>query len=79
MHSKNSEQANDSRFAESASFPADRLLTFREVGALIGSRCKTAHTARNMAAKGLIKAVRLNARVVRYPESSVRALIAGAA
>ena len=55
----------------------DRLIDFRRVGELIGSRCRTAHTARAMAARGLIRAVRLNERVVRYSEASVRALVAG--
>lgn len=57
--------------------PADRLLHFREVNALLGSRCKTGHSARAHAARGQIRAVRLNDRVVRYSEQSVRELIAG--
>ena len=56
---------------------ADRLLTFREVGALLGLRCKTGHTARSMADRGLIRVVRLNERVLRYSELSVKALING--
>lgn len=55
----------------------DRLLHFRQVHALIGSECKTGHTARDLAARGMIRAVRINQRVTRYSESSVMALIAG--
>lgn len=55
----------------------DRLLTFREVHALIGSTCRTAHTALNLARRGLIEQVRLNERVIRYKESSVLKLVAG--
>ena len=57
--------------------PADRLLGFRQVYELIGSNCKTGHTARALAGRGLIRAVRLNERVLRYSEASVRELIAG--
>ena len=56
---------------------ADCLLDFRAVHALIGSKCKTGHTARSLAARGLIRAVRLNERVVRYGQNSVLALVAG--
>lgn len=56
---------------------ADRLLHYRQVNELIGSTCKTGHTARALAARGLIRAVKFNARVTRYSESSVLALIAG--
>jgi len=56
--------------------PADRLVGFREVNAIVGSACKTSHTARSLASRGLIRAVRLNERVVRYSEQSVFALIA---
>jgi predicted DNA-binding transcriptional regulator AlpA len=63
--------------AHTATAQADRLLTFREVHALTGSACKTGHYARALAARGQIKAVRLNERVVRYTESSVRALVGG--
>lgn len=69
--------AADSRLIESTPAPADRLLTFREVNALLGMTCKTAHTARAFAARGLLRAVRINCRVVRYSEASVRALVAG--
>lgn len=67
---------NDSAKAESAS-PGDRLIHFREVYDLIGSHCKTGHTARALAARGQIRAVRFNERVVRYSENSVFALVAG--
>lgn len=60
-----------------ASARADRLLQFRQVNELIGSSCKTGHTARSLMLRGLIKGVRLNKRVIRYTESSVLALIAG--
>jgi hypothetical protein len=51
--------------------PADRLLGFRAVNALVGSACKTSHTARNLARRGLIRAVQLNDRCVRFSERSV--------
>ena len=57
--------------------PADRLLGFREVNALVGSACKTSHTARNLARRGLIRAVQINERVVRFSEASVLAFING--
>jgi predicted DNA-binding transcriptional regulator AlpA len=59
------------------SAPADRLITFREVNSLLGLACKTGHTARAYAARGLIRAVRINERVVRFSEASVHALVAG--
>jgi predicted DNA-binding transcriptional regulator AlpA len=59
--------------------PADRLIGFREVSALVGSACKTSHTARNLARRGLIRAVQINERVVRFSEASVRAFINGPA
>lgn len=62
-----------------ASAQADRLLTFRQVHELIGSSCKTGHTARALAARGQIRCVRLNERCLRYSEASVLALIAGRA
>lgn len=75
---RNSEKhAASSRQTEQQSAALDRLLDYREVNHLTGSRCKTAHTARALAARGMIHAVRLNARVVRYTESSVRRLVAG--
>ena len=58
---------------------ADRLLNFRQVHELIGSSCKTGHTARALAARGQIRCVRLNERCLRYSEASVLALIAGRA
>jgi predicted DNA-binding transcriptional regulator AlpA len=62
-----------------ATTPPDRLLTFREVNALLGSNCKTSATVRSYAASGLIRAVRINVRVVRYSERSVLEMIAGRA
>lgn len=58
---------------------ADRLLNFRQVNELIGSSCRTGHTARALAARGQIRCVRLNERCLRYSEASVLALIAGRA
>lgn len=57
----------------------DRLVDFRRVGELLGLRCKTGSTARALAARGQIRAVYLNSRVVRYSESSVLDLINGKA
>jgi hypothetical protein len=56
---------------------ADRLLSFGEVNRLIGSRCRTGHTARDLMRRGLIKGVHINKRVIRYSENSVRALVSG--
>lgn len=57
--------------------PADRLIGFRAVNEIVGSRCKTGHYALALARRGLIEAVRLNERVIRYRESSVLRLAAG--
>ena len=65
--------------ATHATAQADRLLPFIEVNRLIGSRCRTGHTARALMRKGLIKGIRINERVIRYSENSVRTLIAGRA
>jgi hypothetical protein len=59
------------------SLASDRLLTFREAHLLIGSQCRTGHTARKLAAQGMIDAVYLSARTIRYTAASVRELIAG--
>jgi len=56
---------------------ADRLLTYQEVNSAIGSRCRTGHTARNLARRGLIRQVKINERVIRYSERSVRDLVEG--
>jgi hypothetical protein len=61
------------------SSPSAQLLTFREVYALLGYNSKTAHTALRLAAQGKLKAIRINERVVRYTETSVRALAEGGA
>ena len=63
--------------ATPAPFVEDRLLDFRRVNELVGSRSRTAHTARAMARRGEIEAVRINARVLRYRESSVLRLVRG--
>jgi len=57
----------------------DRLLGHREVMSLLGYRCRTAHTALNLARQGKIEAVRISARCIRYRESSVHRLINGGA
>lgn len=56
---------------------ANRLIDFREVNRLTGSTCKTGHTARALARRGQIVAVRLNERVIRYRLDSVLALVRG--
>jgi hypothetical protein len=55
----------------------DRLIDFREVGQLIGLRCKTSHTARSLADRGQIRAVYINDRTIRYSANSVLDLVAG--
>lgn len=55
----------------------DKLITHRQVNELLGLRCRTSHVVRGMAARGQIRAVRINERVIRYSEASVRDLIAG--
>jgi hypothetical protein len=55
----------------------DRLVDHRRVNELLGLKCKTSHTARAYADRGLIRAVRINARVVRFSESSIFALLGG--
>lgn len=55
----------------------DRLIDFREVGQLVGLRCKTSHTARSLAERGQIRAVYINDRTIRYSENSVLDLVAG--
>jgi excinuclease UvrABC nuclease subunit len=56
---------------------SNRLLTFREVNAMIGSICKTSHPALNLARKGLIESVRINERTIRFNEASVHKFVAG--
>jgi predicted GIY-YIG superfamily endonuclease len=55
----------------------DRLINFRDVNALIGSKCKTGHMALALARRGIIQAVRINERLIRYKESSVIELVSG--
>ncbi len=64
---------------KSDSSASDRGLTFREVNALLGLNCKTSHTIRSYAARGLIRRIDLNSRVVRFSRESVEALLAGKA
>ena len=66
-----------SKEANPVTAPADRLLNYKEVNAVIGSQCRTSHTARKLSRRGLIKAIRLNDRVIRYSELSVLALVEG--
>jgi hypothetical protein len=54
----------------------DKLISFREVHALLGFRCKTSHTARSLRKRGLISGITLNERVTRYSLASVQRLIA---
>ncbi len=53
----------------------DRLLTREQANEMLGLKAKTSHTLRAMAARGQIEAVRLNGRVLRFRESSIRQLI----
>ncbi|AKC83435.1 hypothetical protein IMCC26134_12875 [Verrucomicrobia bacterium IMCC26134] len=69
--------ASGSNEDTTATAQADRLLTFRGVYELTGNACKTGHAALRLARAGKIRAVRINERVIRYSESSVRALVAG--
>lgn len=55
----------------------ETLLTFRQVNQRIGSGCKSSHTARNLARRGLIRAVQINSRCVRFSAQSVADLVAG--
>jgi predicted RNA-binding protein YlqC (UPF0109 family) len=57
----------------------DRLLDRDETNRLLGLKGRTAHTLRAMVQRGQLEAVRLNSRVLRYRESSVRALVEGRA
>ena len=70
-------QAAASRQPEALPAQADRLLAFRTINHLTGSQCKTGHFARSLAKRGLIRAVRINERVVRYSERSVIDFISG--
>lgn len=70
---------DDSQAIESTTAPGDVLIGFRRVHAMLGLTCKTGHTARALAARGQIRAVRLNERTIRYSEASVLDLIAGRA
>lgn len=49
----------------------DRLVDFRRFNEILGFSSRTSHTARSYARNGLIRAVRINARVVRYSENSI--------
>lgn len=60
-----------------APLSGDRLLDRIETNRLLGLKGNTTHTLRSMAARGQLEAVRLNARVLRFRESSVLRLIEG--
>jgi hypothetical protein len=47
-----------------------------EAKALLGYRCRTSHVLRNLEKRGLIKAIRLNSRCLRYDPDDIRRLIA---
>jgi len=49
----------------------DRPVDHRRFNELLGLKSKTAHTARQYAKRGWIRAYRLNARVIRYSEQSI--------
>lgn len=69
----------DSRSSESTPAAPDKALGFRDVAARLGLATNTSHTVRALARRGLIRAIFLNGRTVRYSEASVLALIAGGA
>lgn len=77
MNRKPSKAAASGQSEALATAQADRLITAADVMALLGLKCRTAHTALNLARRGKIKAVKINERVIRYSEASVRALVAG--
>ena len=54
----------------------DVLVDFREAQRMLGSRCKTSHYALSLARRGLIRAVRLNERSVKFSRRSILELIA---
>ena len=74
---KRAEAPEKVELKEAVPIETDRLLTFREVHAMIGSSCKTAHIALGLAKRGMIESVRFNERTIRFRESSVRKLVAG--
>jgi hypothetical protein len=55
----------------------DRLIDFRDVNQLIGSKCRSAHMARCLAKRGKIRAVYLGERNIRYSLRSVINLVNG--
>ena len=65
--------------APRAAEQSERLLTHREVSSLLGLSCKSSHVVRDYARRGLIEVVRINARVLRFKQSSVQKLISGLA
>lgn len=56
---------------------APEAIDFREVYRLLSLRCRTGHTARSLARRGLIRRIDLTPRTVRYSRASVLELIAG--
>jgi hypothetical protein len=57
----------------------DKALHFKKVYELIGSNCRTGHTARALAKAGKIRPIYINQRTIRYSEKSVLELLAGGA
>lgn len=56
---------------------APEAIDFREVYRLLSLRCRTGHTARSLARRGLIRRIDLSPRLHRYSRASVMELIAG--
>jgi hypothetical protein len=67
----------ENQIGTSATPSGDRLLDRTEANRLLGLKGNTTHTLRAMASRGQIEAVRLNARVLRFRESSLLRLING--
>lgn len=54
---------------------SDDMLTPMEASRLLGYRSSTSHPVLNLIKRGKLKAVRLNARVIRVPKSEILKLI----
>lgn len=78
MKNTDTQSAKASGASEAAKSQEDTLLPFQTVYAMLGLRCRTGHSARNLAKRGLIREVRFG-RVIRYSRRSVEALVAGRA
>ena len=55
----------------------DRLVDYREATPLLGSKCKTPHFCRRLERRGLLRAIRLSPRCVRYSLSNVMDIVGG--